>query len=141
MIDCFEGGGLSILRRKVVDGYFLWNRETFCLCIFIINIGGWLEKSKWDRYVWLGLLRRWWIIDFKKENCWWILFTEFWSFLFVYFYHKYRELVRKVEMEYSSKDTYDWGCYEDGELSILRRKVVDGSFLRNHEAFVCVFLL
>ena len=59
----------------------------------------------------------------------------------MYFYHKYRELVRKVEMEYSSKDTYDWGCYEDGELSILRRKVVDGSFLRNHEAFVCVFLL
>ena len=53
----------------------------------------------------------------------------------MYFYYKYRGLVRKVEMGYKSKDTYDWGCCEGGELSILRRKVVDGSFLRNCEAF------
>ena len=43
---CCEDGELSILRRKVVDGSFLRNFEVFCLCIFIINIGGWLEKSK-----------------------------------------------------------------------------------------------
>ena len=52
---CCEDGELSILRRKIVDGSFLGNREAFCL----------------DR---------------------------------VYFYHKYRGLVRKVEMGYSSKD-------------------------------------
>ena len=45
---CCEDGELSILRRKVVDGSFLRNFEVFCLCIFIINIGGWLEKSKWN---------------------------------------------------------------------------------------------
>ena len=59
----------------------------------------------------------------------------------MYFYYKYRGLVRKVEMEYSSKDTYDWGCCEGGGLSILR-KVVDGSFLRNREAFcLCIFII
>ena len=49
ILCCCEDGELSILRRKLVDGSFLRNREAFCL----------------DR---------------------------------VYFYHKYRGLVRKVEM-------------------------------------------